>query len=115
MPWSGHLSRPCTDSAFDLLDLAIRVLHETFNLKLFHNIPCVGKPLVLDQDERLARPALVLLCDRQILLVRLYHESRIFLLLPWRLGLAAFPVLCPRTAPQGMGDMRMRRLTCLTL
>ena len=82
------------DTASDLVDLAIRMLHEAFNLKLLHNIKCLSKPLVLDQDERLACLAQVLLCDSQILLVRPHDQSRIFFLLLGRSGLAAFLVLC---------------------
>ena len=82
------------DTAFDLLDLTVRMLHEALNLKLLDNIQCVGKPLALQQDERLARLAQVLLRDPQVLLVRLHDESRIFLLLLGRFGLAAFLVLC---------------------
>ena len=93
------------DSAFDLVDLAIRMLHEAFNLKLLHNIPCVGKPLVLDQDERLACLAQVLLRDSQILLVRLHDESGIFSCCWGDLALLRF-LFCA---------VRMWRLTCRTL
>ena len=103
------------DAPLDLLDLACGVCHETFDFGFLHKIQYIGQSLALDQGECLAGLLQVVLCDAQIRLVSFNDEGFVFPHLLRRFGLAAFGVLRPRTAPQGMGDMRMRRLTCLAL
>lgn len=81
------------DAALRLINLAHRVMHETFNLQVKKNIKFAGESTFPKHGKRIARLVQIVFGGVRIFLMGLENQRCVFLLLRLRSGFAALLVL----------------------